>query len=153
MKNKLIISLILALISITVNRAYAIPPPCSEEELLNSSDYAVEGTVISVDCGEPYDSEECRPDYTAAGEFIPETVSKCTATVNVTRSMKGKYEAGESAPVPFLKVVRECKNGTHIIPGSPTADLASGMSIRYYNSEICRYSNIEVLTGPTPGPE
>jgi len=131
MKNKLIISLILTVISIMVNRAYAIPAPCSEEELLNSSDYAVEGTVTSVDCGEPYDSKECRPDATASGEFVPETVSKCTATVKVTRSIKGNYEEGESAPVPFLKVVRECKNGSHIIPGSPTADLASGMSIRY----------------------
>lgn len=153
MKNKLIISLILTVISITVNRAYAIPPPCSEEELLNSSDYAVEGTVTSVDCGEPYDSEECKPDDTAAGEFIPETVSKCTATVKVTRSIKGKYEAGEPAPVPFLKVVRECQNGSHIIPGSPTADLATGMNIRYYNSELCRYSNLEVLPQPTQGPE
>lgn len=153
MMNKLIISLILALISISVNRAYAIPPPCSEEELLNSSDYAVEGTVTSVDCGEPYDSGECKPDNAEADDFISETVSKCTAKVKVSKNIKGKYEMGESAAVPFLKVVRECKNGNHIIPGSPTANLSAGMSIRYYNSELCRYSNLEVLPQPTPGPE
>lgn len=152
MKNKITLSLILTVFSIGLNPAYAVPPPCTTEELIKSSDYAVEGTVTKIECGEPYDSEECKPLDGTPGDFVPELVAKCTATVKVTRSIKGGYEAGSDAPVPFLKVVQKCENGSHIIPGSPTNNLTENENIKYYNSELCRYWNLEQIAPPTPGP-
>jgi len=152
-KNKLIIPLIFTLFAIGAVSVRAIPPPCSREDLLNSSDYAVEGTVVKIECGKPYDSEECRPSDEGAADFIPETVSKCNATVKVEKNIKGKYGPGDLAPVPFLKVVQECKNGSHIIPGSPKADLKENTDVRFYDSGLCRYSNLETLTPSAPEPE
>ena len=129
----------------------AVPPPCSEQELIDSSDYAVEGTVVKVECGQPYDSGECRPQADKAADFVPETVSKCIATVKVKKNIKGKYTPGDMAPVPFLKVVQACENGDHIIPGSPKADLEQNTDIRYYDSGMCRYSNLETLESSEPG--
>lgn len=151
MKTGIIIPLILLAVTAAPSASFAIPRPCTEEELLESSDYAVEGTVTKVECGEPYDSRECRAIDGESG-FKPETVAKCTATVSVTKSLKGTYTPGSEAPLPFLKIVSACENGSHIIPGSPKADLAENMLVRYYNSGMCRYSNLEVLPSPTPGP-
>ena len=153
MKNKIIILLIFAVLAITSGSVNAVPPPCSPQELLESSDYAFEGTVTKIECGKSYDSEECRPSPEDSAGFMPEMVSKCTATVNVKKNIKGKYAPDDPAPVPFLKVVRECKNGSHIIPGSPKAELKENTDVRYYNSELCRYRNLETLTPPAPEPE
>lgn len=150
MKNKLIIPLIFTLFAIGAANVRAVPPPCSEEQLLDSSDYAVEGTVVNIECGKPFDSGECKPDADDAG-FIPETISKCIATVKVKTKIKGKYAPGETAPVPFSKIVQACKNGSHIIPGSPKADLRENTDIRYYNSGLCRYSNLETLGAQPSG--
>ncbi|MEQ9617640.1 MAG: hypothetical protein RIG61_00520 [Deltaproteobacteria bacterium] len=152
MKNKITLSLILTAFSIALNHAYAVPPPCTTEELLKSSDYAVEGTVMKIECGEPYDSEECKPLDESSGNFVPELVAKCMATVKVTKNIKGGYEAGSEAPVPFLKIAQDCENGSHIIPGSPTKDLAVNSNIEYYNSELCRYWNLKEPAPQTPGP-
>lgn len=152
MKTGIIIPLILLAVTAAPGVSSAIPPPCTEDELLESSDYAVEGTVTKVECGETYDSGECRPVDGERG-FKPETVAKCTATVSVTKSLKGDYDPGSEAPVPFLKIVSACENGSHIIPGSPKADLAENIRIIYYNSGTCRYSNLEALPSPTPGPQ
>lgn len=152
MKNKIIILLIFTVFAISAVSANAVPPPCSPEELLNSSDYAVEGTVIRIECGKPYDSGECRASSDNQDNFIPELVSKCTATVKVTKNIKGKYGPGGEAPVPYLKIVQDCKNGSHIIPGSPKADLAENTDIRYYSSELCRYWNLETPTPSAPEP-
>ncbi|MEW6145230.1 MAG: hypothetical protein AB1598_09455 [Thermodesulfobacteriota bacterium] len=153
MKNKIIIPLIFTVFALTGASVRAVPPPCSEEELLNGSDYAVEGTVLKIECGNPYDSGECRPADESSSGYTPETVSKCTAAVKVEKSIKGKYGTGDLAPVPFLKVVEECRNGSHIIPGGPKADLKENMYVRYYNSGLCRYSNLETLTPSAPEPE
>ena len=155
MKNKLIIPLIFTLFAPGAASVYAIPPPCSREELLDSSEYAVEGVVVKIECGMPYDSGECRAYDQSSSAFQPEMVSKCTATVKVAKNIKGKYAPGDLAPVPFLKVVEDCKNGSHIIPGSPKADLKENTDVRYYNSALCRYSNMETLTPPAamPGEE
>lgn len=152
MRNGIIIPLILLAVTAAPIISWAIPRPCSEEELVESSDYAVQGTVTKVGCGEAHDSGECRQLDDEAG-FKPEMVAECTATVSVTRNIKGDYAPGSDAPVPFLKVVSPCENGSHIIPGSPKADLAESMTVRYYNSGTCRYSNLEVLPSPTPGPD
>lgn len=52
MNNKLFSAFIILLIFLNINLAYAVPPPCSEEELLKTSDYAIEGYVTKVECGE-----------------------------------------------------------------------------------------------------
>ncbi|HML95118.1 MAG TPA: hypothetical protein PKC29_06780 [Thermodesulfobacteriota bacterium] len=152
MKTGIIIPLILLAVTAAPVISSAIPRPCSEGELLESSDYAVRGTVTKVECGEAHDSGECRPRGGEAG-FKPEMVAKCTAMVSVTKSIKGNYAPGSEAPVPFLKVVSKCENGSHIIPGSPKADLSVNMPVVYYNSDACRYSNLEILPSPTPGPD
>ena len=152
MKTGIIIPLILLAVTAAPGVSSAIPRPCTEDELLESSDYAVEGTVTKVECGEAYDSGECRSVDGESG-FKPEMVAKCTATVSVTKRLKGDYDPGSEAPLPFLKVVSACENGSHIIPGSPKASLTESMRIIYYNSERCRYSNLEVLPSPTPGPQ
>ena len=151
MRNGIIIPLILLAVTAAPVISSAIPRPCSEEELVESSDYAVQGTVTKVECGEAYDSGECRPLDGESG-FKPEMVAKCTATLSVTEGIKGDYAPGSEAAVPFLKVVSPCENGSHIIPGSPKADLGVNMRVKYYNSGTCRYSNLEVLPSPTPGP-
>lgn len=153
MKNKLIIPLIFTLFAPGAASVYAIPPPCSREELLDSSKYAFEGVVVKIECAKPYDSEECRPADEGSPGFMPEMVSKCIATVKVEKNLKGEYGPGDQAPVPFLKVVGECKNGSHIIPGSPKADLVENTRVRYYDSGLCRYSNLETLTPSAPEPE
>lgn len=153
MKHMITISLIFAVISISLSKSQAVPPPCSPEELLSSSDYAIEGTVIKVECGTPYDSGECKPSRESSGDFAPELVAECTATVKVTKNIKGGYEAGSEAPVPFLKRMQECKNGDHMIPGSPVKNVIENTDIRYYNSKLCRYWNLEQLTPPPPVPE
>jgi hypothetical protein len=149
-KNKIIIPLIFTVFAVTGAGVRAIPPPCTDQELLDSSDYAVQGTVIKIECGKPYDSGECRPNDDSSAGFMPETVSKCTASVKVEKNIKGKYGPGDTAPVPFLKVVEECRSGSHIIPGSPKADLKENTQIRYYNSGLCRYSNLETPANPAP---
>lgn len=130
----------------------AIPQPCSEEQLIDSSSYAVKGNITGVECGEPYESGECRPAENINGGFVSELFADCTAVIAVTKSVKGEYRPGDLVNIPFTKIARSCENGTHIIPGTPTSDLKEGMVIRYYDSELCRYSNTEILTPPTPGP-
>jgi hypothetical protein len=152
-KNKILILLIFTVLAISAGRTNAVPPPCSSEELLNSSEYAVEGTVVKIECGKPYDSEECGPSSKNSDNSKLELISKCMATVKVEKNLKGKYGPGDDAPLPFLKVVRDCENGSHIIPGSPKADLAENTDIRYYSSELCRYSNLKILTPSAPEPE
>jgi hypothetical protein len=152
-KNKIIIPLIFTVFGITGASVHAVPPPCSQQELLNSSDYAIEGTVMKIECGKPYDSGECRPANEGSSDYMPEIVSKCAADVKVEKNIKGKYGPGDTAPVPFLKVVEECRNGSHIIPGSPKADLKENTDVRYYNSGLCRYSNLETLTPSAAEPE
>jgi hypothetical protein len=149
-KNKILTPLIFMVLAITASGANALPPPCSPEELLNSSEYAVEGIVVKIECGKPYDSQECRPDPKNSQEFKPELVSQCTATVKVKKNLKGKYGPGGNAPIPFLKVLQSCENGSHIIPGSPKADLKVNTDIRYYSTKLCRYWNLETLTPLSP---
>jgi 7,8-dihydropterin-6-yl-methyl-4-(beta-D-ribofuranosyl)aminobenzene 5'-phosphate synthase len=133
--------------------APAVPPPCSEEELLASSDYAIEGYVIGVRCGEPYDSGECAPWIPAGGGFQPELVADCTATVRVTRVLKGGRDAGghdvgDEVEIPFLKLVQACEGGDPMVPGSPKKDFRLNSRVRYFHSTACAYSNFSELEAP-----
>ena len=149
MKLKIATTLILLILSLSLNTAYAIPPPCTPEQLLSTSEYAVEGRVLKVVCGEPYDSSECIPEYDENGVFEAESFSNCAAKLKITKNLKGEHKAGEKVQIPFVRVARACKGGTHIIPGSPTYDLTPDTDIRYYKSEQCKYWNIEQI--PEPG--
>jgi hypothetical protein len=140
MKDNLIILIIL----LNMNFAYAVPPPCSQEELLKTSDYAVEGFVVKVECGEAYDSKECIP-FPESPEFRPELVSNCIASVKVTESLKGNHSAGDEVRIPFLKLAQFCQNGEPIIPGSAKKNFNLNSKIRYYNSASCEYWNLEEL--------
>jgi len=143
--------LILLTLSLSLNTAHALPPPCTTEELLETSEYAVEGRVLRVVCGEPYDSNECKPGSGEKGVFEAELFSNCAAKLKITKNLKGEHKAGEKVQIPFVRVARTCKDGTHIIPGSPTYDLTPDTDIRYYKSEQCRYWNIEQVPEPGPG--
>jgi len=148
MNNILIISLIVVLASILPNLSYALPAPCTPEELLESSDFAIEGTVTKIECGAPYDSKECTANDENNGKFTPELVSKCTATVKVTKNLKGKYNIGDEAPVPYMQLVQKCENGRHVIPGSPVKYFVPNSVIKYYNSEQCKYWNYIQISVP-----
>jgi hypothetical protein len=148
MKGKLFI---IGLISLSMSSAYAVPPPCSQDQLLESSDYAIEGYVINVECGEAYDSKECMP-HSESKEFKPELVSNCVATVDVTKSLKGNYHTGDNVKISFVELIEGCKDGSHIIPGSPKKGFKLNSKIRYYNSASCAYSNLKEIEEPTPEP-
>src|ERR1700751_1080962 len=97
MKGKLFI---IGLISLSMGSAYAVPPPCSQNQLLESSNYAIEGYVINVECGEAYDSKECIP-HSESKRFKPELVSNCVAIVNVTKGLKGNHHTGDKVKIPL----------------------------------------------------
>lgn len=131
-------------------------PPCSPEELLESSDYAIEGYVITVECGKPYNSGECKP-WKIIGEpvrgsnYRPELVADCIALVEVTAQLKGNYTVGNEVRIPFLKVIQECENGERTTFGEPKKDFRITSKVRYYNSSSCAYSNFEELEPPKRG--
>ena len=151
MKLKIAATFILLALSLSLNTAHALPAPCTSEELLGTSEYAVEGRVLRVVCGEPYDSNECKPGPGEKGVFRTELFSNCAATLLISKNLKGDHQAGEKVVIPFVRVTRVCRGGTHILPGSPTRDLTPGTDIRYYKSEQCRYWNIERIPEPGPG--
>lgn len=148
MNSKIIISLFSAIAFIIPNLCSALPAPCTQEELLQSSDFAIEGTVTKVACGTPYKSEQC----TAKNDddsFVPELLADCKATVKVTKNIKGNYEAGDEATIPYIQLVQHCNNGNHIIPGSPVKDFVPNSVIKYYSSQQCKYWNyIKISTPP-----
>ena len=148
MKRKINTALILLVISLSLNTAGALPPPCSPEELLETSEYAVEGEVTKVVCGQPYDSKECKPEEGKESDYEPELFSNCSATILISKNLKGSHEAGQKVVIPYVRVARECKGGAHMLPGSPTYELTVGSHIKYYKSKQCRYWNIEKLEGP-----
>lgn len=147
MNNKLIIPLILIAIVIMPGLSLALPAPCSQEQLLQSSDFAVEGIVTKIECGEPYESNECTAKEDN-GDFVPELLAKCTATVKVTENIKGKYNKGDEARISYLQLVQRCQNGNHLIPGSPIKNFVPNSVIRYYNSDQCKYWNYTQIKVP-----
>lgn len=147
MNNKLIISIFSANMILLPNLSLALPAPCTQEELLQSSDFAIEGTVTKIECGEPYDSKQCSPKDGVQG-FIPELIAKCSATVMVEENIKGDYNKGDEAVVPYLQLVQKCDNGTHMIPGSPIKNVVPNSEIKYYHSKQCEYWNYIQITVP-----
>lgn len=126
----------------------AVPPPCTEQELLLTSDFAVEGEVVDVSCWAPRDPGECTQIPNAPEGFQTLLVSDCMARLRVTRSLKGPYVPGDEVEVPFLKVVQECLNGIPMIPGAPKKDFRLYSKVRYFNSVVCRYSSLFELELP-----
>jgi len=147
MNNKLIISIFSAIILMLPNLSLALPAPCTQEELVQSSDFAIEGTVTKIECGAPYDSKQCSPKDGVEG-FVPELVAKCSATVKVSNNIKGEYEKGDEAVIPYLQLVQKCENGTHMIPGSPVKNFVQNSVIKYYHSEQCVYWNYIQISVP-----
>jgi len=151
MNNRLIISLFSAIAFIVPNLCFALPAPCTQEELLQSSDFAIVGTVTKVECGAPYESKECTA-KDGNSSFVPEMIANCTATVKVSENIKGKYNKGDEAPVPYVQLVQRCENGTHMIPGSPVKNFIPNSVIKYYNSEQCKYWNYIQISTPPKSP-
>lgn len=148
MNNTLIISLFLTIAFIIPNLCHALPAPCTQEELLESSNFAIEGTVTKVECEAPYDSNECTPDAKKKDTFVPELQAKCNATVKVNENIKGKYNKGDEAIIPYIQLVQTCENGTRLIPGSPVKNFVPNSVIKYYESEQCKYWNYLQISVP-----
>ena len=146
MNKLLIIPAILIAAIIFPGISLGLPAPCTQEELLNSSDFAVEGRVAKIECGEPYQSDECTAGD--SGNFLPELLAKCTATVIVSENIKGEYKKGDEAEIPYLQRVQSCQNGNHIIPGSPVKVFVPNSIVKYYNSEQCKYWNYTQIQVP-----
>lgn len=147
MKNKIILPAILIAILLIPSLSLALPAPCTQEQLLESSDFAVEGMVTKIECGDPYESDQCKAKE-GVSNFVPELLANCTATVKVTKSIKGKYKKGDEAQIPYLQLVQSCENGEHMIPGSPVKNFVPNSVIKYYNSEQCKYWNYTQIKVP-----
>lgn len=147
MNKNIIVSAFLSIAFILPNISFALPAPCSQQELLQSSDFAVEGRVTKVQCDAPYESNECSATDEAV-DFIPELLAKCRATVKISKNIKGKHKKGDEAIIPYLQLVQKCENGTHIIPGSPVKNFVPNSVIKYYNSEQCKYWNYLQISVP-----
>ncbi len=120
MATRHLISLLILCVFFTcVNPAQSLPPPCTQEELLNSSGFAVEGKVLKLECGSSMNSEQCRHPSENKANFTPELISKCNAVIRVTKNIKGSFNAGDLVVIPFTNLVQQCQNGTHILPGTP----------------------------------
>jgi 7,8-dihydropterin-6-yl-methyl-4-(beta-D-ribofuranosyl)aminobenzene 5'-phosphate synthase len=118
----------------------AVPPPCTEEELLATSTLAIDGYVLGVTCGDPYDSEECLDP--GGVDYEPELVADCTAVVEVVRVFVGDAVPGDRIDVPFLKLVVPCEGGIPLEPGLPKADIRENSRIRWFDSPSCAWSNL-----------
>ena len=147
MRNKLIIPAILIVTLLIPVMSLALPAPCTQQELEESSDFAIEGTVTKIECGEPYESKQCM-NKEGVSNFVPELLAKCTATVKVTENIKGQYNKGDEAIIPYLQLVQNCENGEHLIPGSPVKNFVPNSVIKYYNSEQCKYWNYSQIKVP-----
>jgi 7,8-dihydropterin-6-yl-methyl-4-(beta-D-ribofuranosyl)aminobenzene 5'-phosphate synthase len=124
------------------------PQPCSEGEILESSDLALEGYVRGVECGAPYESGDCVPLAPGDAEFQPELVADCYARIRVTSVLKGEHQVGEDVEVPFLKQIRSCEHGVSVVPGSPKRDVRLNSKIRYYDSTDCRFWSLAEIEEP-----
>ncbi|MEM7008752.1 MAG: hypothetical protein AAF462_06395 [Thermodesulfobacteriota bacterium] len=147
MNYKLIIPVFILLSALLPGLSLALPAPCTQEELLQSSDFAVEGRVTKIECEAPYESKECTAKE-GAQNFVPELLAACTATVEVSENIKGPYDKGESAEIKYLQLVQKCHNGDHIIPGSPVKNFVPNSVIKYFNSEQCKYWNYSQISVP-----
>ena len=101
MKHKINVALILLVLSLSLNTASALPPPCSPNELLETSEYAVEGQVTKIYCGKPYDSNECKPSSENDSGFEPELFSNCAASILITKNLKGDRKARRQSGNPL----------------------------------------------------
>jgi len=143
--KKTIYLFILGIIILNTSLAYAVPPPCNEETLLNSSEFAIEGYVMNIECGNSFDSGVYKSDKE---DFKPELVAKCVADIVVTKNLKGEYNHGDTVKISFTKLIRRPEaDGTQIfkIPGAPKKDFKLKTKIRYYDSDTCPYSNSQEL--------
>lgn len=147
MKNLLILPAILIAILLAPSIGMALPAPCTQDELLESSDFAIEGTVTKIECGEPYESNQCKAKE-GASNFVPELLAKCTATVRVTESIKGQFNKGDEAIIPYLQLVQSCEGGEQMLPGSPVKNFVPNSLIKYYNSEQCKFWNYSQIKVP-----
>jgi 7,8-dihydropterin-6-yl-methyl-4-(beta-D-ribofuranosyl)aminobenzene 5'-phosphate synthase len=124
----------------------AAPPPCTEEELLATSALAIDGYVLGVTCGDPYDSGDCVDDPegldAGRGGFEPEMVADCTAVVEVVRALAGEAATGDHVDVPFLALVAPCEGGIPLVPGRPRSEIRESSRIRWYDSPSCAWSNL-----------
>lgn len=146
-KTYIVIAIILFSFS-SVSHVSAMPPPCSDNELLSSSAWAVEGWVTDIQCGETYDSGECEP---AEWGYEPRLLQDCIATIKVTRVLKGNYNVGDEIKIPYHKQIQH-GDGECIIPGVICHVVELHSVIRYYAGTPC-WNNLEEIREPGSEPE
>ena len=122
-------------------------PSCTEEDLLAASTVAFEGIVLDVACGAPYDSKECVADP-AGTRFQPRLVADCTATVLVTRTLKGGAAPGAKEKVPFLQLYQESRGAICAEPGKAKLDFRLDSRIRWYDAPACAPATLRELEPP-----
>ncbi|MBU1131400.1 thrombospondin type 3 repeat-containing protein [Patescibacteria group bacterium] len=161
MKSKLLrlFSAVLFLWLALTGLVQANPFFCNGEELLGEADFAIEGYVTAVACGQSYNSGECQPYPECDGScpernFMPELVADCAATIGVTANLKGWHNIGEEVAIPFVKLTQACQDGEYLIPGTSKKDFQLNSKVRFYNiSDNCRFYNLEELEPPPEEPE
>ncbi len=154
MKSKFfLIALVFSLFSL-INAAI---PPCSQQEFIDSSDYVVEGYVVNLSCGEPFNYGICEP-FSGQIDFKYGRIAHCEAEIEVTKNLKGNYNIGDKVTISFSERVDYCNGSDGMQPGyvGPVdhsvidLDLQMGSYLRYYDSEACtqRNPNIEEIGEP-----
>jgi len=118
----------LLLVLVSLSFVFAMTPPCTEKELINSSDFAIKGIVLSEDCGGPYVSYE--------RDGCEERNRKCEYKIGVLESLKGEYSVGniiEYESDAFYDYSSEgCKDKLARTGDSGFKELEVGSYIEYY---------------------
>ena len=144
------ILLALALI-LSLQMVFAVPVPCTEQELMDSSTFVIEGIVVDNECGEAYDANQCIPlpeNMLLPGEtFSPMLFADCIVTIRVTESLKGDYRAGDEVQIPYFNQVTDGSGCDPIIPGPPRNNFENAINdkFRYYESYSCRFESFELI--------
>ena len=159
MKKIVIISLLITfLVSPLLAFAVVMPHYCAEEELVASSDFAIEGYVVSIehisylpgDCvkgvegwilAEPISRPIPGEDWEVFSE--PTVYAKKLATIKVTKNIKGNFNTGDKTRINF-SVFRGCEKGYYYGEGLKTRDFPLYAKIRYYHNTGC-YNDIEII--------
>jgi hypothetical protein len=137
MKNYFYIFLFIGLFFLYIYTAQALPAPCSGEKLIETSDFALEGFIIDTKCSEPRETKDC-----PANKNTAETVADCTASIKVTKWLKGGGQENETT-INYQKLIIGCEESNY---EEIYKNFEPNAKIEYYHSS-CQ-NNFRILAGP-----
>ena len=149
----------------TISCASAVPKPCTEKEIWDTSNYVIEGYVKQVVESEPYDVGWCTEEdwyeywnirkMDPEGKWEPRLEADVTATITVTKNIKGNYDVGDTVTISYTKVVQVGR--CFFVGGCPKYDSYNfqvGTYIRFFDTSCC-WGDIpifEIINPDNPSP-